>query len=340
MLAGVWRRFPPALRLSPEDLSEATPSLISSGAGALGWWRAHHSELRDTPAAQQLRDVYRQNAILGTMQERRIEEVVALLHAAGVVPLLVKGWAVARLYPERALRFSGDIDLIIRPAELRRAHRALEGRADLLSEVDTWHEELDCFSERAWDGLYARARAVRLGETDVHLLGPEDQLAFLCMHFLRHGAWRPIWLCDISVALESRPPGFDWDLCLHGGWGRADWIACALGLASVLLGADLRETPAEQRAAHLPGWLAPCVLQQWESPSPRQHDPPDLMRTALSRPSTIPAALLARWPDPIQATIRTNGPFNELPRLPFQLADYCMDAARFAVRLARSAGAS
>jgi hypothetical protein len=160
------------------------------------------------------------------------------------------------------------------------------------------------------------------------------------MHFLRHGAWRPIWLCDIGVALESRPPDFDWDLCLHGSWGRADWIICALGLAGVLLGADVQETPAAKIAAYLPRWLAPCVLKQWENPSPRQHDPPNLMRTSLHYPAAIPAALRARWPDPIQATIRTNGPFNQLPRFPFQLTDYCMHAARFAARLHRSAEGS
>jgi hypothetical protein len=332
-LAGSWRLSPPPLRLSPEDLTEATPLLVSSGAGALGWWRVRHSELRKAPAAHQLQEAYRQNAVCGALQERRIEDVVAVLKGAGVTPILVKGWTAARLYPNPALRFPGDIDLMLRPPDLKRVREALERRPVLISEVDTWHEELDSFSERAWDGLYARAQVVRLGETDVQVLGPEDQLAFLCMHFLRHGAWRPIWLCDIGVALETRPPSFNWELCLGGGWGRADWIACALGLAHVLLSADVRETPVAQRATHLPGWLAPRVLKHWERPLPRQHDPPDLIRTALRRPSAVPSALRARWPDPIQATIRANGPFNGLPRLPFQIWEYSRLARHFLVRL-------
>ena len=333
VLAGAWRHSPPPPQLSWYDLDEVAPLLIDSGAGALGWWRVRHSDLSKRPAAQALRQAYRQNAILGTLHERRIQEVIALLHAAGVVPVLIKGWAIARLYPERALRVSGDIDLLVRPSQLTRVRRALERQPDLLPDVGAWHEELDRFSEQAWGGLYARAETVRLGEIDVHVLGPEDHLALLCMHYLRHGAWRPIWLCDISAALESRPPSFDWDLCLDGDWGRADWIACTLGLANRLLGGDASDTPVADRAAPLPRWLVPQVLKQWERPSPRQHDPPDLIRNGLRRPIGLPSALRARWSYPIQATIRMNGPFNELPRFPFQLADYGTHVARSLGRL-------
>ena len=44
----------------------------------------------------------------------------------------------------------------------------------------------------------------------------EDQLRQLCLHLLRHGACRPLWLCDVAVMLESLPGDFDWDRCLGG----------------------------------------------------------------------------------------------------------------------------
>jgi hypothetical protein len=59
------------------------------------------------------------------------------------------------------------------------------------------------------------------------------------------------------------------------------------------------------------------------------------IREVLRHPRTLPRALRDRWPDPIQATIRMGGPFNELPRFPFQLAEYLSHTAGF---LARSAG--
>ena len=49
------------------------------------------------------------------------------LPGAGVEPLLAKGWAVARLYPEPGLRPFGDIDLFVRPEEYAAAETALAG---------------------------------------------------------------------------------------------------------------------------------------------------------------------------------------------------------------------
>lgn len=40
------------------------------------------------------------------------------LGAAGVEPLLIKGWAIARLYPGAGLRPYTNLDLIVRPSEL------------------------------------------------------------------------------------------------------------------------------------------------------------------------------------------------------------------------------
>jgi hypothetical protein len=44
--------------------------------------------------------------------------------------------------------------------------------------------------------------------------------------------------------------------------------------------------------------------------------------------------LLVRWPNPVEATVGVGGPFNGVPRLPFQVADCVLRAAQFARRLA------
>jgi hypothetical protein len=174
---------------------------------------------------------------------------------------------------------------------------------------------------------------LKLGEMDVRVLAPEDHLRVLCLHLLRHGAFRPLWLCDIGAAVENRPAGFDWDLCLGANPKRANWVACSVGLAHRLLGADLAGTPVSTRAQNLPRWLVPAVIKQWERPGILDHTPAELMLTSLRHPTRVPGALLKRWRDPIEATFRVNGPFNELPRLPFQICDYLAQGARFVVRL-------
>jgi hypothetical protein len=187
------------------------------------------------------------------------------------------------------------------------------------------------------DELYARSQLVKLGEVDMRVLGYEDHLRLLCVHLLRHGAWRPLWLCDIAVALESRPASFDWDRCLGPDRRRADWVACTIGLAHQLLGVSIDDTPVAWRASHLPGWLVPTVLKQWETPCTADHRPPELFVTALHHPTRLPHALRLRWPDRIAATIGLGGPLNALPRLPFQLAHCLVRLVRFCHRSAARA---
>ena len=45
------------------------------------------------------------------MQEHHLGQVVALLNATGIKPVVVKGWSAAQPYAEPGLRPSGDIDL-------------------------------------------------------------------------------------------------------------------------------------------------------------------------------------------------------------------------------------
>ena len=66
-----------------------------------------------------------------------------------------------------------------------------------------------------FDELFARSRVVNLGNEQIRILGLEDQLALSCIHLLKHGAWRPLWLCDVGLIIETLPAYFDWELCLR-----------------------------------------------------------------------------------------------------------------------------
>ena len=130
VLAGAWCQSPPPVELSAGELAAIGPLLLGSGAGALAWWRIRGSALGTTPAALELREAYRLHSLEAALHERSIKTIVALLRSAGVEPVLVKGWAVARLYPEAGLRPYGDIDLCVRPEQYRQAAALLEiGRA-------------------------------------------------------------------------------------------------------------------------------------------------------------------------------------------------------------------
>jgi hypothetical protein len=333
VLAGAWRRTPVPLAITAEELEAATPLLVGSGAAGLGWWRVRRTALQFTHEAEELERTFHLNIIQASFHEQNIEKVFGLLRRAGVDALLIKGWAVARIYPERGLRPSGDIDLLIRPDQLEIARAVLNSPEGKQYFADFEHEEFQTFKRREWDELSAHSETVRLGNEDVRLMSQEDHLRLLCIHMLRHGAWRPLWLCDVSAVMEFRPRVFDWERCLGKDRRRADWVACALGLAHRLLGARVDDTPVRERAGKIPNWLVETVLKQWEKPCVIDRLGPELMATSLRHPARVVGALRLRWPDPIQATIRMRGPINEWPRLPFQVGEYVAKTATFMSRL-------
>lgn len=320
-LTGSWRNSPPAFQLSASQLEQVTPLLLGSGASALGWWRVRQSSLSSTPSALELQQAYRLLTIEDALHERKIKKVIGLLRSRGIEPLLVKGWAIARLYPERALRPYGDIDLCVRPQEFRAAEDVLKSDEAKDCWVDL-HDRFSELSDRSLEDLYARSQEAELDDIRVRILSPEDHLALLAIHWLKHGAWRPLGLCDIGVAIESRAKNFDWEICLGRNPRRARWVMCAIGLAHQLLDANIDKELAERQVDKLPRWLAPAVLKEWETPYAGQQAPmkhPKPMSGYLRNPTGLWKGLRDRWPNPIKATIDMQWPLNELPRWPFQI---------------------
>jgi hypothetical protein len=171
---------------------------------------------------------------------------------------------------------------------------------------------------------------VRLAHVNVPVLAPEDQLRHLCLHLWRHGASRPLWLCDIAAALESVPRNFDWEYFFRGDRRRSEWVSYALCLAHELLGAQVDEIPAARRIEQLPTWMVPAVFRRWQVG--RGHIGTLPAAAYLRHPAGLLKALRLRWPDPIQATVNLKGPFDERPRLPFQLAECARRSVRFLAR--------
>jgi hypothetical protein len=328
LLAGSWRTAPPPLDLSEADLADSLGSLWAGGAGGLAWFRLRQTALRNSAAARQLRQIYRDQIVHTVAYEQRLEQLFERMHAVGIQPILIKGWAAARLYPETGLRPYGDIDLCVRPDQLPAAKNVLLDEAGRCG-WEELHEGIPDLRDRTWELLFQSARLVRLAETEIRILGAEDELRQLCLHLWRHHGFRPIWLCDIAAALESLPATFDWDYFQSGDPLLSKWAMGFIGLAIRLLGARLDEPIRTLATEQVSWWFADTVLWRWGagfSPTALSH--------FIRNPAQLPRAVLHRWLNPIRAAYRARlGPTTPLAWV--QLASLLVRPFQVAARVRR-----
>lgn len=303
LLRAAWRTDPPP---PPEEALAAAPALDADGIGALVWWRIRRSPLAGHPTAKGLEDAQRYCALREAVHGVEIARIASALAADGVRALVAKGWAIARAYPARGLRPPGDVDLFLAEADFEAGRRALP--ANLAVSVDL-HRGCPYLPEHRFEDLLARAERVE----EVLVLAPEDHLRLLCLHALKHGIARPLWLCDLAVAVETRGPSFDWSRFLTGDPRRTAWAVCALELAALVLDARLPD-PRPWGGARLPQWAVPAVLRAWDRPY-RPRSP-----IAAHAPRELPRALLERWPNPFEAAFGVGAALDDA-RLPVQVAE-------------------
>jgi len=337
VLSRSWRRAHGPLPFSSSDLDIVTPLLYGSGAGALGWWRVRETDLRTTESAEVLHQAYRLQALQAKIHESKIQKIFRLLRAAKVEPILIKGWAISRLYPQAGLRPFGDLDLFVRPEVFRTALYVVQSDEAKDCWVDL-HDGISELDDGHVEDLFSRSQLVYCGDEQIRVLSVEDHFALLAIHMLKHGAWRPLWLCDIGLLLESIPDAFDWKLCFGTGKRRTNWLLTAVGLAHNLLGAEIRNEVIAEKARRIPSWLVRSVLREWSAPfairqPPMSHRAP--IRQYLRKPAGLIGDLANRWPNPILATVSVNGKFNKLPRLPYQLGNLMARAGHFLFRTSR-----
>lgn len=334
ILAGAWRQ--PAFRTCPsQKLHSLAPLLIAGGVAALTWFRIrqHKSDF-----SQSVLNLYRQeyigSAARAAAQEEELERVLSTFQSAGIRSILLKGWSVARLYPEPGLRPLGDIDLWIDPVQLAQASDVLARGASRRQSVDLHHDQFSRFESRSFADFYDSCDTVHLRLTPIKVLRWEDQIRTLCLHFLKHGGWRPIWLCDIAIALESEKGTFDWNLCLGEDPRRARWIGSTVALARELLGAKIPDGAPPDAIPNPPEWLTRTVLREWSDPRPSSSASLALVvPLLLRRPWELKTCTRGRWRNSIQATVDCSGPFNSVPRWPYQLWDAGYRAFHFGRRL-------
>jgi hypothetical protein len=325
LLRGAWRPGPAAVIRPGGPSAAAVALLLRSGTGALAW----HAVGRPTDGrCDALRQAYRLHTLQAALHDEAVATAFRRLRALGVEPLLGKGWAAARLYPEPALRPYGDVDLYFDVADYDRLRR--EAPAEPEGVAADRHRGASFLDDRPWAELWQRSQTLPLGDQSVRSFGPEHHLRLLALHFLASGAWRPLWLCDVGAALETRPAEFDWDLFLAGAPRRTQAACAALGAAAELVGASLDGVPLAARMP-LPAWFLPAVLRQWGRRDFQPHGQRVPFTDTARTPAALWRALRLRWPDPIEATLGTGAPFDSRPRLPYQLAE-CLRRLRRAAQ--------
>ena len=263
-------------------------------------------------------------------RERWLTAVFTALAGHGIQAATFKGWALARLYGRPGLRPVGDVDLLVRGEDADHARSVLAGfeggrEVDLQSDLSRY------LPDRSIEALLASSEHVGVAGGTIRVLGASDHLRLVCLHQLHHGSWRPLWLCDVAVLVESLPSTFSWQDCLIGSRHLGDGVLACVELARGWLGARPAVAPPD---FEMPFWFERAVARAWRRgyrPTPER-----LEGITLGH---LPAALRARWPDPLSSTLHLDAPFHGVPRLPIQVVELVRRSSRHAIRRWRSRAA-
>jgi len=186
---------------------------------------------------------------------------------AGIGALVVKGPVLAvQAYGDPAMRSFGDLDLLVRQRDIRRATELMIGAGYvpsvslraidagkipgqyLFSKPDSkllveLHNDctLRYFPRRLpLEEFFARQILVSLDSRETPALSVEDELVLICIHGAKHFWERLMWIADVA-ALISRQTGIDWARAAHSAKavGAERMLHTGLRLAVDLLKAQL-----------------------------------------------------------------------------------------------------
>jgi hypothetical protein len=208
--------------------------------------------------------------------------------SAGIGALVVKGPVLAvRAYGDPAMRSYGDLDLLVRQRDIRRATELMmdagydaavpvaaidAGRIPgqyLFSRPDSkliieLHNDLTLryFPRRfPLERLFERQTRMQLDSREVPALSVEDELVLICVHGAKHLWERLMWIADVA-ALVSRQVNLDWDRAASSARevGAERMLHVGLRLAATLLKLRLpdhvlEKVKSDKMAANLTGQI-------------------------------------------------------------------------------------
>src|SRR5712675_1153995 len=220
-----------------------------------------------------LRELRRSQTLFALQLTAELFRVLAHFANAGIQVLITKGPALAvRCYDGPGMRQYGDLDLVVREADIRRATQAMLDLAyepripltaidakktvgeyafrkpgtDLLVEFHT--ERTFRYHPRPLqiEKLFERSAYVVIDGRDVPVLSLEDELVLICVHGAKHFWERLMWIADVAALITRQPLDWDRALAVAIEVGAQRILRLGLRLAADLLGAEL---PAHLKAA-------------------------------------------------------------------------------------------
>ncbi|MBN1203331.1 MAG: nucleotidyltransferase family protein [Myxococcaceae bacterium] len=263
----------PEAPASPPPVEEE-PLVRAAARHGLAGFTVHALERAGWRLAEPAREALRRESLSSAARAIRVHALllrsVDALAAVGVVPVVLKGSALARrLYPEPFHRATSDVDLLVAREQVEAAARALEGlglaRAPERPGHGGAHSHHREFQGRAGlvelhfralvgygqaleaDALLAHAQEAELEGRRVRYFRPEDELVYLALHASNHLLQRLAWLFDLKLLILAHP-GLGWrrvvQVARETAFSHLAWYA--LEAASRLMGASVpREVLAE-----------------------------------------------------------------------------------------------
>jgi len=256
--------------------------------------------------------------LMTKVQTERIRRAFVFFREHEIEPVLIKGWAIARFYPNPRERFSADVDLVVNPDVFPKAlelkNRHLSGKLPI-----DLHCGLGQFDSLSFENLFENSRLVELNDIKVRVLRHEDHLRLLAVHWLRDGGIFKQRLWDIHYGVKSRPADFDWDRFLEtNGEKRRKWIVAAIAVAHRYTDLNVEDTPIAEEVKNprlIPKWMLRTLEKEW-------NDPVKFMplEQVMNDRREVWRQLKKRFPpNPLVASLYANAPLNNFPRLPYQI---------------------
>lgn len=235
-----------AHQLQTLDWAQTLRDATAQGVASLVYQRLRQTGQIDCLPAEviwALRKAHDQAWVKNLLHLQTLEQVLAVLAAEGIRPILLKGAGlIATVYGEPALRPTLDVDLLVAPDQFRQALHVLlhagghpthgeqfDGAYELVTHhvglifdettgvlVELHHQWLSVPVKQASlvpvAELRSRAQPVQIGPTSADVLCAEDQVLHLSGHMAVHSpaVEKLIWYYDVDQVVRHAQPPLDW----------------------------------------------------------------------------------------------------------------------------------
>jgi hypothetical protein len=246
----------------------------------VSWYLGDFPELIPAEVRERLQSIVHHNKLRNLLLAGELIRILDLLEEHGISAIPYKGPILAAaVYGDLALRKPGDLDLLLRREDVRKARDLLldqgyepmdrpelpvgqltsvqeEAFFRFEREYGLTHGEAEIDVELQWrvmptqftfplevEAIRGRLRQASLGRKQIHTVSPEDLLLILCVHGSKHFWERLQWVCDVAETIRAYRDELNWQELME----RATALGCrrmlllGLSLAAELLEAELPE---------------------------------------------------------------------------------------------------